>query len=245
MQPWPNAYDFDTLLAHFFELHPLRGPHRKKLAQAVEFHARTILLHPDVKYMPAFKVMDLISEMVNHAADIDAEHQLRDIEATKLLEAEFAPNAPLLRGFMLEAALERARYEPLMMVGTFEDATKHRTELLGKRWRAMREVHRDTHMLPEPWLQVVDDAVHRVIISTTFREYRVGPLLQMFAEMLQYARQLQGTHVPLETLPAHINESSALWKRYQLKAKRFRESEDGQDFDSIPTTSLQFPKHLQ
>lgn len=245
MQPWPNAFDFQTILAHFFELTPLTGPHRKKLSAMVETHARDILAHPDVKYMPAFKVLDLISEMVNHAASIDEEKQLREIEAVKLLEAEFSPNAPLLRGFVLEAALERARYEPLMMVGDFADHATHRMELLNKRWHAMREAHRDTDLLPESWLQAVDAAVNNVILSKTFLDYRVGPLLQMFAEMLQYARQLHSNHLPLEALDAHIGEKSALWKRYKLKSKRFREGEESHHFDTIPTDSLRFPKHLQ
>ncbi|MFZ4124957.1 MAG: hypothetical protein ACOYJ2_02645 [Rickettsiales bacterium] len=245
MQPWPNAYDFETLLAHFFELHPLHGPHRKKLAELVRKHAHGILEHPDVKYMPAFKVMDLISEMVNHAADIDAEKQLREIEAVKCLEAEFATNAPLLRSFVLEAALERARYEPLMLIGEFDDATAHRASLLDRRWRAMREAHTHVHSLPEAWLHALDSAVTLVISAPTFREYRVGPLLQMFAEMLQYARQLHEHHMPIESLTAHINEKSALWKRYKLKAKRFREADTSQAFDTIPTQNLRFPKHLQ
>jgi hypothetical protein len=245
MQPWPNAYDFETLLAHFFELHPLNGLHRKKLAELIRTHARNILEHPDVKYMPAFKVMDLISEMVGRAADIDAEKQLREIEAIKLLEAELAPNAPLLRGFVLEAALERARYEPLMLLGEFTDAAAHRASLLHMRWQSMREAHCSTHALPEPWLAMLDDSVTLVITSKTFREYRVGPLLQMFAEMLQYARQLHENRMPVLALAAHIDEKSALWKRYKLKAKRFRETEAAPSFDAIPTASLRFPKHLQ
>lgn len=244
MQTWPNAFDFETLLDHFFELTPLTGTHRKKLRNIVATHARTILTHADVKYMPAFKVMDLISEMVSHAVAIDEERQLREVEALKLLEAEFAPAAPLLRGFMLEAALERARYEPLMMIEDFSDAADHRAGLLSKRWHAMLDVHRDTHMLPEPWLDAVNASVESVIADPSFKDYRVGPLLQMFAEMLQYARQLHETHLPVTALASHVGKDSPLWKRYKLKAKRFRESE-GTSFDVIPTDSLRFPKHLQ
>lgn len=245
MQPWPNAYDFETLLSHFFKLHPLHGPHRIKLAELVRTHADRILEHPDVKYMPAFKVMDLISEMVTHAADIDAEKQLREIEAVKCLEAEFTTSAPLLRGFLLEAALERARYEPLMLTGEFNDAAAHRASLLGRRWRAMREAHTRTHPLPEAWLHTLDNVITLVISAPTFRNYRVGPLLQMFAEMLQYARQLHEHHMPIETLIAHVDEKSSLWKRYKLKAKRFRETKAAQAFDTVPTQNLRFPKHLQ
>jgi len=245
MQTWPNAYDFQTLLAHFFELRPLTGVHRVKLTELVETHARTILSHPDAKYIPAFKVLDLLAEMVNRAAAIDEERQLRAIEAIKLCEAEFAPTAPLLRNFMLEAALERARYEPIMMHGDFSDAASHRSSLLEKRWRAMREAHRGTHVMPDEWLQAVDAIVLRAIGSDTFREYRVGPLLQMFAEMLQSARQLHGANLPLHTLNAHIGEKSALWKRYQLKAKRFRESHESQQFDTIPTDFITFTHRPQ
>lgn len=218
-----EQYNFASVIDEFVALKPFTGPHGDFLRERMRHRALEILSHQDIRYMPAFKLLDLVAEMVNTASAIAEEPQLRRNEAQALLDSHISNNAPLIAQFILEAALERARYEPMMLEANDADALAYRNLTLTKRWQAMLAAHQAHSKLPVEWSQAVSAQVALAIASPTFAEYRVGPLLQFFAEMLATARQFHETLTPLDQLAAHIGEQSPLWKRYALKATRYRE----------------------
>lgn len=217
-----HPYHFSSIIEDFFALKPLAGPHARLLREMVETRAQKILSHKDVRYMPAFKILDLIADMVNGATALDAEPQLRETEARALLRRALADDSPRVRQFLLDAALERARYEPMMIFGHTVAGNSVRDLTLRKRWQAMRTAHQLLDPLPAAWLAIVDAAVDAVVTAPCFANYRVGPLMQCFAEMLEMARQLQARQSAPETLINALAEGSPLWKRYALKAARYR-----------------------
>jgi hypothetical protein len=219
-------YNFTSVIEEFLALKPMAGPHGDVLRQQVRERAQALFSHPDVRYMPAFKLLDLLAEMVNLATAISDEAQLRRTEATALLNSHISDHAPLIIDFLLEAAVERARYAPMMLEPTSADGLAYRNLLLQKRWEAMLTAHQQLVPLPMPWVQSVSAVVTSAIQAQTFAHYRIGPLLQLFAEMLSQARQLHETSAPVEQLEKLIGPQSALWKRYILKAARYRERED-------------------
>lgn len=218
-----EQYNFASVIDEFVTLKSFTGPHGDFLRERMRRRALDLLAHPDIRYMPAFKLLDLLAEMVNTASAIAEEPQLRRNEAQALLDSHISNNAPLIAQFMLEAALERARYEPMMLEAADTDAMAYRNLTLTKRWQAMLAAHQAHSQLPEEWAQTVSNHVGSAISAPVFAEYRVGPLLQLFAEMLATARQFHETLTPLDQLGAHIGELSPLWKRYALKNARYRE----------------------
>lgn len=218
-----EQYNFSSVIDEFTALKSFPLPHGDFLRERMRRRALELLARPDIRYMPAFKLLDLLAGMVNTAADIAAAPQLRRNEAQALLDSHISDTAPLIVEFMLEAALERARYEPIMLEADDADALAYRNLLLSKRWQAMLAAHQDHAPLPPEWTQAVGDAVIGVISASTFADYRIGPLLQFFAEMLAIARQLHETAAPLAQLHDHIGQRSPLWKRYALKTARFRD----------------------
>ena len=218
-----EQYNFASVIDEFIALKSFPLPHGDFLRERMRRRALDILAHPDIRYMPAFKLLDLLAEMVNTAAEISSESQLRRNEAQALLDAHTSTAAPLVVSFMLEAALERARYEPMVVEASGADALAYRNLTLDKRWQAMLAAHQAHSPLPDDWATMVSEHVGQVIHASIFSDYRVGPLLQLFAEMLATARQLHETAAPLSQLHDHIGEHGALWKRYALKNARFRE----------------------
>lgn len=218
-----EQYNFASVIDEFIALKSFPTPNGDALRERMRKRALEILGHPDIRYMPAFKLLDLLAEMVNTAAEIAAEPQLRRNEAQALLDSHMSDTAPLIAHFILEAALERARYEPMMVEAAGADALAYRNLMLSKRWQAMLAAHQAHAPLPAEWAQAVEHAVLQVISAAAFTEYRVGPLLQFFAEMLATARQLHETAAPLAQLNDHLGEHSPLWKRYALKNARYRE----------------------
>lgn len=218
-----EQYNFASVIDEFIALKSFPLPHGDFLRERMRKRALEILSHPDIRYMPAFKLLDLSAEMVNTTAAIAAEPQLRRNEAQALLDSHISDAAPLVAQFMLEAALERARYEPMVVEATGADALAYRNLMLTKRWQAMLDAHQAHVALPDAWASAVSDSVVSVISSPHFADYRVGPLLQFFAEMLAIARQLHETAAPLAQLRDHIGDHGALWKRYALKNARYRE----------------------
>lgn len=218
-----EQYNFASVIDEFLGLKSFTGPHGDFLRSTVRSRAITILAHPDIRYMPAFKLLDLLAEMVNTAAQISEEHQLRRNEATALLQSHTSDTSPLVSQFLLEAALERARYEPMMLDAGDADGLAYRNLTLSKRWQAMLVAHQAHYALPDAWQHATTEGVAQVISAPAFAEYRVGPLLQFFTEMLQKARELHENEAPLSALAEHIGEGSALWKRYALKNKRFKQ----------------------
>ena len=220
-----NAYDFSAVMDGFFAQKKIRGPHGALITSTIRERALALLGHGDVRYMPAFKILDMLAALVNIGAAIADATQLRPAEVRSLLRESFSESTPLIRQFMLEAALERARYEPLMLETRTTDASTERELILQRRWAAMRAAHQEKAHLPEPWMDVVDQAVETAMGADDFKHFRQGPLLQFFAEMLSTARKLQQQRATLGALAQALSAEGALWRRYALKSARFSEKE--------------------
>lgn len=231
-----NTHHFASVVDEFLALKEFPPPHGAALRQRLRERALTVLSHADVRYVPAFKMLDMVAELVNTAADIAAEPQLRQNEAFALLDAHSGEQSPLIKQFLLDAALERARYEPMMMLDAADhDGLAYRNLILHKRWESMLAVHRSLITLPAEWIAQVDDTVEQAINEPAFAQYRTGPLLQLFAEMLQQARHLHESHAPLSQLAEHISSASNLWRSYLLKAARYQQKVDAPSPTRIPT----------
>lgn len=218
-----TAYDFATVIDGFFASKNIGGSHSRLITSTIRERALNLLSHQDVRYMPAFKILDMLAALVNIGAAISDAPQLRPAEINALLRESLADTTPLVRQFMLEAALERARYEPLMMLETMGDDLTKRDLMLQRRWAAMRATHQEKAKLPEAWMDAIDTAVELALVSDDFRRFRQGPLLQLFAEMLSLGRTLYQQQQPLMTLVDALSEHGALWRRYALKSARFSE----------------------
>lgn len=234
-----NPYHFTSVVDEFLALKEFPAPNGPALRQRLRDRTLAILAHPDIRYMPAFKILDIVAELVNTAADIAAEPQLRQNEAFALLDAHSSDQSPLIRQCLLDAALERARYEPMMLLDAEDsDALAYRNLILSKRWHAMLAVHQSLITLPPEWVHQVSSMVEQAIHDPAFARYRTGPLLQLFAEMLQQARQLHESHATLGTLQEHISPQSALWRSYVLKAARYQQKSAEPTPGRVPTTPL-------
>ena len=225
-------YPFARIVDDFFSLKTLTGPHADLLKSQVRDRAAELLGTPDTRYMPAFKILDLLAAMVNIASEVAAEPQLRVHEATALLRSNLSDNAPLVRQFALDAALERARYEPMMLAESGE--LSHRDAALHKRWEAMLSAHQSHQPLPAEWETSITRSVESVMAAEAFHAYRQGPLLQLFAEMLQTARHLYHEQASLAQLEAALGPDAPLWKRYALKAARY-EQKRSDDASTLPS----------
>ncbi len=216
------TYDFSTVIDGFFASKKIRGAHSGLITATIRERALNLLSHDDVRYMPAFKILDMLAALVNMGVAISDAPQLRPIEVRALLRESLSDGTPLVRQFMLEAALERARYEPLMIPETPSAATE-RDIILQRRWAAMRAAHLEKAQLPDDWMDAIDSAVEHALTAKEFHRFRQGPLLQLFAEMLSLARKLNQQRAPLITLVDALAPTGALWRRYALKSARFNE----------------------
>ncbi len=214
--------NFHQVIDEFVSLKQWSGPHAAMLQQFLRARASELLTPETVRYMPTFKILDLLAAMVNFTHDVAEEGQLRPQEATALLRAHLSDHAPFTRQFLLDAALERARYEPMMITDSAE--TSHRNVILRKRWHAMLEAHQEHQTLPSSWEAVLTESAEQVILAPCFDAYRQGPLMQLFAEMLQTARRLHDEGADQLQLLAAIDRHSPLWKRYALKSARYRDT---------------------
>ena len=218
-----SDYNFAAVIDEFFVLKQISGKHGELVKSLVRERASTLLGHPDVRYMPAFKILDMLAALVNLAAAVADAPQLRPNELRALMRESLSDTAPLIHHFMLEAALERVRYEPLMLMPNPLDEASERERVLQLRWAAMRAAHQEKAALPESWVDAIDTAVEHVLAAKEFRHFRQGPLLQFIAEMLAAARKLHVQKATLEELVAALSDHGALWKRYALKTSRFTE----------------------
>ena len=213
-------YPFTSVIDDFFAIKPLNSRHATLLRDMVRARAGDLLSHPDARYMPAFKILDLLADFVNHAQAIAEAPQLNPAEAKALLREALADSTPRIRQFMLDAALERARYAPIMLPPASE-YNDQRLALLHQRWAAMRAAHQERAQLPESWIDAIDSAVEAVLAAPEFQHFRHGPLLQYFSEMLAAARVLYHPDAPIESLTHALREGGTLWKSYALKSRRY------------------------
>jgi len=218
-----TEYPFTSVIDDFFAVKKFNSRHGEHLRSLVRVRASEVLAHPDARYMPAFKILDLLAGFVNQALAIAEAPQLNAAEAKALMREALADSTPLIRQFMLDAALERARYQPMMLAQAAADDDQTRLAILHQRWAAMRAAHQERAELPEAWLDAIDQAVETVIAAPEFRRFRHGPLLQYFSEMLGVARLLYRPDIPVESLTHALREGGTLWKRYALKSKRYEQ----------------------
>jgi hypothetical protein len=216
------TYDFSTVIDGFFASKQIRGPHRALITATIRERALNLLSHEDVRYMPAFKILDMLAALVTIGVAIADASQLRPVEMRALLRESLSDGTSLIRQFMLEAALERARYEPLMLPDA-PSTISERDIILQRRWAAMRAAHQEKAQLPDEWMDAIDTAVEHALTAPDFQRFRQGPLLQLFAEMLSMGRKLHQQHAPLVTLVDALTDTGPLWRRYALKTARFSE----------------------
>ncbi len=210
----PTPYDYSAVLASFFEAAGDLPEHTLPLKPLVESAARRALGHPDAAFMPAFKVLDMLSGLVNHCVDIAREPHLRLPEAKAMLQQLIADDAPLLAHFYREAALERVRYEPVMLPTRYTSAREKRDATLHVRLNRMCDIYANK-LLDAEHITLVKQAAGNAIASEDFATYRAGPMCQLFAEMLQLA-----TTTDSSSLPALLAPQSRMWKSFRLKSQR-------------------------
>jgi hypothetical protein len=216
-----SAYDFSAILDGLLARRKIQGPHAAMIIATTRERCADLLSQPDIRYMPAFKILDLLGAMIEIAAAITQATQLRPNEVHALLRESFCDDTALMRQFMLEAALERARYEPIMLEPHAQNPEHTRSALLARRWLAMRTAHQEKFALPDAWLKAVDAAAYQAITAADFADYRLGPLLQMLAEMLAQSRKTYEQDGTITSLMEALSPRGAIWRRYALKAKRY------------------------
>lgn len=217
-----STYDFTAILDGLIARRKIQGPHAAIIIATTRERCTDLLSLSDIRYMPAFKIFDLLGAMIEIAAAIASAAQLRPNEVRALLRESFCDDTALMRQFMLEAALERARYEPIMLEANTENPEHARSILLTRRWLAMRTAHQEKFTLPDDWLDAVDIAAYRAMGAPEFAQYRMGPVLQMLAEMLALSRKTYQQHGSIEHLASALSAQGTIWRRYALKAKRYR-----------------------
>lgn len=218
----PTPYDYTSVLASFFDaatdIPPERLSPLKSLAESTARHA---LDNKDVVYMPAFKVLDLLGSIVNLSLDIAREPHLRPGESKAMLQQLLLDDAPLLAQFYREAALERVRYEPVMLTERFASALEKRNATLHVRLGRMLAIYREGKQLTPAQLDTVKLQAEAAMMADEFAQYRAGPLCQLFAEMLTAAES-----APASTdLASLLGPKGHVWKRFRLKAHRFSADE--------------------
>lgn len=228
-----DTVNFTAVMDELIRIRPFTGPHASALTQ--QLRARTIALMsgPDTRYVPAFKILELLAALTDITRAIADEPHLRLNEATALLREYLSESTPLIHQFHLDAALERARYEPMMLA---VPADNPREQQLRLRWASMRAAHQTHEPLPDAFITAVDDAVDAAIAAPEFSQFRLRPLLQCFTEMLATARALHDAGSSLEDIIAALAPTGKLWRRYALKKARYRETPPAPPaFPNIPT----------
>lgn len=220
-----SDYDFTGVIDGFFAQKKIDGRHSAAIQSYIRERAHSLLAHPDMRYMPVFKILDFLAALVNIGTAVAEASQLRPNEVRALLRESLSDTAPLIHQFLLDAALERARYQPMMLQRRASDATTERLLLLQQRWAAMRAIHQEHSALPDAWIELVDHAVDAALNADEFQHYRQGPLLQFFSEMLTLARKLHSEGATVTMLEDALHPQKTLWKRYALKSARFEEKD--------------------
>lgn len=224
MQRTPED-DLD-ILKQLLDRHREQGAYNERFAAPVLSIAEEALRHADTRYMPGFKRTALMADLANEAASLACDTWLSPQEAERELNRRTGGDSPLIRQFRREAAIERARYEPVMLQRDEPTPLAHRNALLRLRFHRMVEARQSYAPLRQPLLDMIRTQVESSLVATSFLGYRVGPMLQLFAEMLECGERAAARHddpaAQSEALDLLINEHSVLWRRYAGKASRFR-----------------------
>jgi hypothetical protein len=187
--------------------------------------ARRITGYVDLHYLPGVKVTQLMADLVNVVAGIAAEGWLSAAESEAQFETMTAKESPLVQTFIMEAEMERARYEPVMLGDAFETPLEERNAILAQRFKRMLVARQACFPLPEDYIACLQRAGERIQHAECFARYRPGPLLQLYDDMIAVADDVASHEWDLAQGVAMIEEAladdAALWKRYRHKAPRF------------------------
>lgn len=213
----PTPYDYHSVLASFFDASDLAPEKIAPFKSMAESAAHGAMQNPDIVYMPGFKVLDFLSSIVTQTVNIAAEPHLRIEEARAMLSQLIRADAPLRLRFAREAALERVRYEPVMLLHRYPNALEQRNATLAHRLSKMVGLYADTPHFSSTQHSAVMHFACMAIESSDFATYRAGPMCQFFAEMLQ----LVETDALRTNFDDIIGPQSILWRRFRLKSHRF------------------------
>jgi hypothetical protein len=214
----PTPYDYPAVLASFFETAVDVPPERlNPLRAMVESAAKNALSHPDIVYMPAFKVLDFLSDLTELAISIATEPHLRPHEASAMLAQLLTDTSPAFVELYREAALERVRYEPVMLTEHFDSSLAKRNAVLAIRLARMITIYEESGLLSPEHLGAVKSAADQAMFSADFATYRAGPFCQFFAELLLEALRAEST----DELMQSIGPQSRAWRSFKLKSQRF------------------------
>ncbi len=247
-----NPDDFLDILDGFFEkLHESGAVLFSGCQDMVTATAKSIMNQPDMRYVPGHKVTELMANLVNLAASIAAEGWLSESQAREQFKALTLPDSILIKHFMSEANMEKARYEPVMLAEHYDSPRAERNALLRIRLKRMLRARQSYDPLPNSFIRAVRIAGHRVLQADCFGTYRAGALLQMFDDMIRQADHIATTtydeFAGIASLNFVLREEGNLWKLYRHKAPRFK-AKPGDPlhagvFPSSRATMLYVPDH--
>jgi hypothetical protein len=232
----PTPYDYPAVLASFFEAASDVPPERLlPLRELVESAAKRALSHADIVYMPAFKILDFLSDITELAISIAAEPHLRTHESKAMLSQLLTDEAPAFAELYREAALERVRYEPVMLTDTYDSPLAKRNAILAIRLARMLAIYEESGLIQEAHLRLVREMAERAMSSPDFATYRAGPFCQFFAELLLEALRAESA----TDLLTAIGPQSRAWRSFKLKSQRFSADPDdplitGASSEAIP-----------
>lgn len=198
--------------------------------EEVSATARRILTQTELHYMPSYKITELLADLVNLAASISSEGWLSQEESVAQWHRCTASTSTLVQSFLSEARMEKARYEPIMLADRHRTPRSERNAILRLRLKRMLDARQTYAPLPSSFVRAVRMAGDRAIHAECFSTYRIGPMLQMFADMIRHANQVSDQtfdeFAGLESLSYLLREEGTLWKLYRHKAPRFRAKPD-------------------
>lgn len=188
--------------------------------------AKRIMASADLHYVPGHKVTELMADIVNIAAAVSSEGWLNDEQAAANFHELTALNSPLVQSFMSDARMEKARYEPVMLAQTYQSPRSERNAILRLRLKRMLSARQGYDPLPNSYLRAIRMGAERALQADCFADYRPGPMLQLFSDMIAIADQVADQTFDelggVSILHEMLQENSRLWKLYKGKAPRFR-----------------------
>ena len=217
----------EAAFIHLAELEPkITSMHWKQLRDTGLSCVLRVLEDKDCNYLPNFKWMDFVADAVTLTRSIAMETQMQPNEATALLRSMLSDQAESVRRMRLEASLERARYEPMMLLPKHvKNWGSERRATLHLRWEKMKRAQQAHYVLADEYLSLADDAVERAIASKDFRNYRIGPTLQLFADMLHITRASATEGASIASVKRALSTNGKLWRSYVLKAQRYKKQQ--------------------
>jgi hypothetical protein len=221
-----ESSDFMEILGGFFDRLSGSGAFLfPNCREIVTETAKSALSHIDLHYVPGHKITEFMADLVNVAASISSEGWLSEDEARAQFTASTAPGSALMQHFFLEARMEQARYEPIMLTMRFDDPRSERNAILRQRLKRMLEARQSYQPMPNSFIRAIRIAGHHAIHAHCFSAYRVGPMLQFFADMIEQANQVAAESFDelagLAALNTLLRAEGRLWKLYRYKAPRF------------------------